>query len=82
MTRSSYFQTENRPSTSSSKPDVPEPQPKFIPRPAPSLAGACELTDIKILLREWITTITGTCSAKCSSEAAAKYGFIYVDNMM
>uniref|UniRef100_A0A3P8V145 DNA repair protein REV1 n=1 Tax=Cynoglossus semilaevis TaxID=244447 RepID=A0A3P8V145_CYNSE len=47
-----------KPSTSSSKPDVPEPQPKFIPRPAPSLAGACELTDIKILLREWITTIT------------------------
>uniref|UniRef100_A0A8C4HFH3 DNA repair protein REV1 n=1 Tax=Dicentrarchus labrax TaxID=13489 RepID=A0A8C4HFH3_DICLA len=31
---------------------------KFIPRPAPALAGACDLTDIKTLLREWVTTIT------------------------
>ncbi|AWP13347.1 putative DNA repair protein REV1 [Scophthalmus maximus] len=51
--------TENAPSTStSSKPDIPESLCKFIPRPAPALAGACDLTDIKTLLREWITTIT------------------------
>ncbi|KAM7380325.1 hypothetical protein PAMP_003632 [Pampus punctatissimus] len=49
--------TEN-PSTSSVKQDVPESLSKFIPRPAPTLAGACDLTDIKTLLREWVTTIT------------------------
>lgn len=54
----SFSQTENNPSTS--KPDVPETLSKFIPRPAPALAGACDLTDIKTLLREWVTTITGT----------------------
>ncbi|XP_026151740.1 DNA repair protein REV1 isoform X1 [Mastacembelus armatus] len=48
--------TENGPSTSSTKQDIPEC--KFIPRPPPSLAGACDLTDIKTLLREWVTTIT------------------------
>lgn len=50
--------TENNPSTSTSKPDIPETLTKFIPRPAPSLAGACDLTDIKTLLREWVTTVT------------------------
>ncbi|TMS06938.1 DNA repair protein REV1, partial [Larimichthys crocea] len=52
------IKTENNPSTSASKPDVPETLSKFIPRPAPALAGACDLTDIKTLLREWVTTIT------------------------
>ncbi|KAM9347265.1 DNA repair protein REV1 [Symphorus nematophorus] len=50
--------TENGPSTSTSKPDMPETLSKFIPRPAPALAGACDLTDIKTLLREWVTTVT------------------------
>nr|XP_046259861.1 DNA repair protein REV1 isoform X2 [Scatophagus argus] len=50
--------TENGPSTSTSNPDIPETLSKFIPRPAPTLAGACDLTDIKTLLREWVTTIT------------------------
>ncbi|KAG7503852.1 DNA repair protein REV1 [Solea senegalensis] len=49
---------ENGPSTSSSKPDFPESLSKFIPRPAPALAGAFDLTDIKVLLREWVTSIT------------------------
>lgn len=31
---------------------------KSVPRPVPTLAGACDLTDIKTLLREWVTTIT------------------------
>ncbi|XP_069563703.1 DNA repair protein REV1 [Brachyistius frenatus] len=48
--------TENSPSTS--KADIPESVTKFIARPAPALAGACDLTDIKTLLREWVTTIT------------------------
>ncbi|XP_070770929.1 DNA repair protein REV1 [Enoplosus armatus] len=52
------LKTENVPSTSTSKPDIPESLSKFIPRPAPALAGACDLTDIKTLLREWVTTIT------------------------
>uniref|UniRef100_A0A672Z6B3 DNA repair protein REV1 n=1 Tax=Sphaeramia orbicularis TaxID=375764 RepID=A0A672Z6B3_9TELE len=51
-------QTENGPSTSSSKQDLTESVPKIIPRCAPTLAGACDLTDIKTLLREWVTTIT------------------------
>lgn len=54
------LQAENGPSTSTSKPDIPEPLAKFIPRPAPVLAGAYDLTDIRTLLREWVTTITGT----------------------
>ncbi|XP_015253673.1 PREDICTED: DNA repair protein REV1 isoform X1 [Cyprinodon variegatus] len=31
---------------------------KSVPRPVPTLAGACDLRDIKTLLREWVTTIT------------------------
>ncbi|XP_040004413.1 DNA repair protein REV1 isoform X2 [Xiphias gladius] len=50
--------TENGPSTSSSKPDIPESLSKYVRRPVPALAGACDLTDIKTLLREWVTTIT------------------------
>ncbi|KAG8000498.1 DNA repair protein REV1 [Nibea albiflora] len=50
------IKAENNPSTSAS--NVPETLSKFIPRPAPALAGACDLTDIKTLLREWVTTIT------------------------
>ncbi|KAA8587973.1 hypothetical protein FQN60_001167 [Etheostoma spectabile] len=50
--------TENCPSTSTSKQDIPESLSKFIPRPSPVLAGAYDLTDIKTLLREWVTTIT------------------------
>ena len=52
-------QTENGPSTSSVKQNIPESLSKFIPRPAPALAGAYDLTDINTLLREWVTTITG-----------------------
>ncbi|KAL2081111.1 hypothetical protein ACEWY4_022964 [Coilia grayii] len=49
---------ENGPSSSSVKPDVPELLSKFTPRPVPTLAGACELSDIRTLLREWVTTIS------------------------
>ncbi|KAM6978885.1 LOW QUALITY PROTEIN: DNA repair protein REV1 [Tautogolabrus adspersus] len=52
------LKTENGPSSSTSKPDIPECLSEFITRPAPALAGACDLTDIKTLLREWVTTIT------------------------
>uniref|UniRef100_A0A1A8JYG9 DNA repair protein REV1 n=1 Tax=Nothobranchius kuhntae TaxID=321403 RepID=A0A1A8JYG9_NOTKU len=48
--------TENEPSTS--KQDIPAPVTDPVPRPVPALAGACELTDIKTLLREWVTTTT------------------------
>lgn len=51
-------QVENDPSTSTSKPEA-ETLSTFTPRPAPALAGACDLTDIKTLLKEWVTTITG-----------------------
>ncbi|XP_031439288.1 DNA repair protein REV1 isoform X3 [Clupea harengus] len=54
----SGLKTENGPSSSSMKPDVPEVLSKFIPRPVPTLAGACELSDIRTLLREWVTTIS------------------------
>uniref|UniRef100_A0A8C7GZH0 DNA repair protein REV1 n=1 Tax=Oncorhynchus kisutch TaxID=8019 RepID=A0A8C7GZH0_ONCKI len=49
---------ENGPSTSSLKQDVPETLSKFTPRPEPTLAGACDFTDIRTLLREWVTTIS------------------------
>uniref|UniRef100_A0A8C7WFN8 DNA repair protein REV1 n=1 Tax=Oncorhynchus mykiss TaxID=8022 RepID=A0A8C7WFN8_ONCMY len=51
-------QLENGPSTSSLKQDVPETLSKFTPRPEPTLAGACDFTDIRTLLREWVTTIS------------------------
>nr|XP_020504038.1 DNA repair protein REV1 [Labrus bergylta] len=54
----SILKTENGPSSSASKADIPECLSEFISRPAPALAGACDLTDIKTLLREWVTTIT------------------------
>lgn len=53
------FQAEICPSTSTAKSDTSEPSSRIIPRPPPTLAGACDLTDIKTLLREWVTTITG-----------------------
>ncbi|XP_028991489.1 DNA repair protein REV1 isoform X2 [Betta splendens] len=49
--------SENAPTTSSSKPDIAELVSILHPRPAPALAGASDLTDIKTLLREWVTTI-------------------------
>ncbi|XP_045062654.1 DNA repair protein REV1 [Coregonus clupeaformis] len=49
---------ENGPSTSSLKQDDPETLSKFTPRPEPTLAGACDFTDIRTLLREWVTTIS------------------------
>ncbi|MEQ2176265.1 hypothetical protein GOODEAATRI_026253, partial [Goodea atripinnis] len=50
-------QTEINPSTSQQ--DIVVSVTKSFPRPVPTLAGACDLTDIKTLLREWVTTITG-----------------------
>lgn len=48
--------TENGPSSLPPKQDIPEPS--VVLHSAPTLAGACEMTDIKTLLREWVTTIT------------------------
>ncbi|MEQ2312818.1 hypothetical protein AMECASPLE_035154 [Ameca splendens] len=48
--------TEINPSTSQQ--DIVVSVTKSFPRPVPTLAGACDLTDIKTLLREWVTTIT------------------------
>lgn len=53
------MQAEIRPSTSTSKSEISESLPKIIPRPTPTLAGTSDLTDIRTLLREWVTTITG-----------------------
>lgn len=52
-----FLQTELNPSTSEQDVTVS----KSVPRPVPTLAGACDLADIKTLLREWVTTITGAC---------------------
>lgn len=54
----SIVKTETCPSSSAPKANISENLSKFIPRPAPALAGACDLSDIKTLLREWVTTIT------------------------
>ncbi|XP_048855251.1 DNA repair protein REV1 isoform X2 [Brienomyrus brachyistius] len=48
---------ENGPSTSSPNPDMQEKLVKVAARPGPTLAGACEFTDIRTLLKEWVTTI-------------------------
>ncbi|KAL6484834.1 hypothetical protein MHYP_G00068790 [Metynnis hypsauchen] len=49
---------ENGPPSSSLSHQMPEVLSKFSPRSAPALAGACELSDIRALLREWVTTIS------------------------
>ncbi|XP_053732507.1 DNA repair protein REV1 [Synchiropus splendidus] len=51
------IKTENAASTSSAEQEEPESVAKFNPLPAPALAGASDLADIKTLLREWVTTI-------------------------
>ncbi|CAN9497523.1 unnamed protein product [Ophioblennius macclurei] len=50
--------SENNPSTSASNQNLPEPVTRRDLRPSPALAGACDLSDIKTLLREWVTTMT------------------------
>uniref|UniRef100_A0A8B9LS01 DNA repair protein REV1 n=1 Tax=Astyanax mexicanus TaxID=7994 RepID=A0A8B9LS01_ASTMX len=50
--------TEHAPSSSTLNNHVPDKLSKFVPRSAPALAGACELGDIRALLREWVTTIS------------------------
>ncbi|KAJ8253478.1 hypothetical protein GJAV_G00213390 [Gymnothorax javanicus] len=57
-TPSDTLKHENGPSTSSLKPEVPQQPSKPAPVPHPTLAGASELTDIRTLLREWVTTIS------------------------
>lgn len=69
-----FSQTEYGPSTSTSKPDVPES--KSIPRTAPALAGAYDLTDIKTLLREWVTTMTGTQRKNMLSHSASSCRYL------
>lgn len=49
---------ENNATTSASNQNVAEPVSNRSLRPSPALAGACDLTDIKTLLREWVTTMT------------------------
>uniref|UniRef100_A0AAR2KHD7 DNA repair protein REV1 n=1 Tax=Pygocentrus nattereri TaxID=42514 RepID=A0AAR2KHD7_PYGNA len=49
---------ENGPPSSSLSHQMPEVLSKFTPRSAPALAGACEFSDIRALLREWVTTIS------------------------
>uniref|UniRef100_A0A8C1TFF3 DNA repair protein REV1 n=1 Tax=Cyprinus carpio TaxID=7962 RepID=A0A8C1TFF3_CYPCA len=52
------LKTENVQCPSSSSTDVPETLSKFNPRPVPTLAGAYEFSDIRTLLREWVTSIS------------------------
>ncbi|XP_016388955.1 DNA repair protein REV1 isoform X2 [Sinocyclocheilus rhinocerous] len=52
------LKTENVQCLSSSSTDVPETLSKLNPRPVPTLAGAYEFSDIRTLLREWVTTIS------------------------
>ncbi|XP_066542765.1 DNA repair protein REV1 [Hoplias malabaricus] len=49
---------ETEPASSTLNHQVSEVLSKFTPRSTPDLAGACELNDIKALLREWVTTIS------------------------
>uniref|UniRef100_A0A671S0E9 DNA repair protein REV1 n=1 Tax=Sinocyclocheilus anshuiensis TaxID=1608454 RepID=A0A671S0E9_9TELE len=56
--RTGFFKSKNVQCPSSSSTDVPETLSKFNPRPVPTLAGAYEFSDIRTLLREWVTTIS------------------------
>ena len=58
MPISSTIQVDNGPSTSSLCQDAQEVLPTFPPRAGPTLAGACEMPDIRTLLREWVTSIS------------------------
>ncbi|XP_030057278.1 DNA repair protein REV1 isoform X2 [Microcaecilia unicolor] len=57
---SDKFQVDAGPSTSnvSAPPTVTKISPSLKPQ-APNLAGAVEFSDVKMLLKEWITTISG-----------------------
>ncbi|CAL8322703.1 unnamed protein product [Merluccius merluccius] len=52
------LKVDNGPSTSSLCQDDQEVLPTFPPRAGPTLAGACEMPDIRTLLREWVTSIS------------------------
>ncbi|KAG7331285.1 hypothetical protein KOW79_005254 [Hemibagrus wyckioides] len=52
------FKMENGPPSSTLSHQAPEVPPKCTPRPVPTLAGAFELSDVRALLREWVTTIS------------------------
>ncbi|XP_067265079.1 DNA repair protein REV1 [Chanodichthys erythropterus] len=52
------LKTENVQCPSSPSTDVPKTLSKLNPRPVPTLAGAYEFSDIRTLLREWVTTIS------------------------
>ncbi|MCI4378310.1 hypothetical protein PGIGA_G00214420 [Pangasianodon gigas] len=54
----SGFKIENVPPSSSLSHQAPEVLSKCTPRPVPTLAGAFELSDVRALLREWVTTIS------------------------
>ena len=63
-------QMDNGPSTSSLNQETPEVPPRFPPRAAPTLAGANEMADIRMLLREWVTSISGTTPGQMTRHAA------------
>ncbi|KAM9487515.1 DNA repair protein REV1 isoform 1-T1 [Clarias gariepinus] len=52
------FKIENRHPSSSLNHQASEVLSKCTPRPVPTLAGAFELSDVRVLLREWVTTIS------------------------
>lgn len=54
-----YYQIENGPPSSSVSHQAPEVLSKCTPQPVPTLAGAVELADVRALLQEWVTTISG-----------------------
>lgn len=59
-----------------------EPQPRSFRPQAPNLAGAVEFNDVKTLLKEWITTISGGAVTLgwCCSTSQRKVlwvGFLY-----
>uniref|UniRef100_A0A8C4ZFL7 DNA repair protein REV1 n=1 Tax=Gadus morhua TaxID=8049 RepID=A0A8C4ZFL7_GADMO len=58
VTGNSPAKMDNGPSTSSLNQETPEVLSPFPPRAAPTLAGASEMTDIRTLLREWVTSIS------------------------
>ncbi|KAG9348665.1 hypothetical protein JZ751_028982 [Albula glossodonta] len=75
------LKVENGPTVSPTKPDIQHQLSKLAPRPGPTLAGACELSDIRTLLKEWVTTMSGAGARRTEGQSAVLSALFSPDPM-
>ncbi|KAI1885367.1 hypothetical protein AGOR_G00219410 [Albula goreensis] len=75
------LKVENGPTVSPIKPDIQHQLSKLAPRPGPTLAGACELSDIRTLLKEWVTTMSGAGARRTEGQSAVLSALFSPDPM-